>query len=50
MKAYAAYCNDKIKYDELETQLSFTDYIAQTKSFLVKQYIDYRRENRRVKL
>ena len=50
MKAYAAYCNDKIKYDELETQLSFTDYIAQTKSFLVKQYIEYRRENRRVKL
>jgi hypothetical protein len=34
MKAYAAYCNDKIKYDELETQLSFTDYIAQTKSLV----------------
>lgn len=50
MKAYASYCNDKVKYEELETQLSFEDYIAQTKSFLVKQYIDYRRENRRVKL
>lgn len=50
MKAYASYCNDKVKYEELETQLSFEDYIAQTKSFLVKQYIEYRRENRRVKL
>ena len=50
MKAYASYCNDKVKYEELETQLSFENYIAQTKSFLVKQYIDYRRENRRVKL
>tara|TARA_B100001059_G_C17573820_1_gene446316 strand:+ start:296 stop:463 length:168 start_codon:yes stop_codon:yes gene_type:complete len=47
MKSYATYCDEKSRYNELKTQKSFTDYVADFKGFLIQQYKTYRRANRR---
>ena len=46
MKAYVLYCNDKLTYNELETQLDFDGFVNQHKVYLVKKYIEDRRARR----
>lgn len=46
MKSYVLYCNEKITYNELETQLDFDSYVNENKLYLVKKYVEDRRARR----
>jgi len=46
MRAYVLYCNEKITYNELESQLDFDGYVNENKLYLVKKYIENRRARR----
>ncbi len=49
LKIYNEYCHEKVTYSEQDTRKDFAEYVADNKDFLVRKYVEQRRELRRVK-
>ena len=49
LRTYNEYCHEKVTYNEQDTRKNFAEYLADNKDFLVRKYVEQRRELRRVK-